>query len=976
MALRNVDFLQFNKGLISPRALGRVDVDRALLTAETMTNWLPRTQGSMKIRPGTQHLGSILNDTGCQVIPFVSSTTQTEILEITSGKMRIWKNDALLATSTRKTTMVDIGADTGLWRGGGGNYIVWYKTADANIVSGTNWTKSTGASLLLSTNGGSDTGSLGDTGTIGAVVTADRKIALGDTGEVNRDTLRLRIVVGLGPVSFRVGTDTGQEDILSETILRTGYHYISFIPTDTGGVHLRFINDQPAIRSIQSVTFDDTGNVEVEAPWLDDTGGNALNDIRWAQSGDVMYLACRKYPQYQIERRNNGLSWSIVEYNATNGPFIGKTGDGVSFIASGGSVGNTTLTSDKPFFTKEHEGSLFKIYYDGYQWQFRLAGDNAFTPPIQISGVTDASSGLRNADERKWQYTTTGTWSGSLRVMRTTEDKFLGPYALSNISDSGDTNDLITNGTYTFANRDNNAINNNLIEYAKIGFGPGDYTSGIATVDISRYGNRDFGVVKVLRYVNSKSVYVEIIEALPGTSLNDTGVPAYDWEEGSWSLRQDYPTSVALYEGRLWWFGNTTAWASVSDDFDNFSTTATGDLSPIERSFGEGPVDTIDFALPLGRLIAGTAGNIWAFKSTSFDEPLTDAKMSIKSISTEGCNTLPAVSYNNNGIYVHRGGVRAFEIIFNIEIADYITRELTILNPEVLEPGVVDITVQNQPDTRIHFVLSDGTVAILSYEPDENFVAWSKYVTDTGTSSKVERALALPGEKEDRVYYVVKRTINGSEKRFLEKWPLESKTIGDTGLTWLSDCAVSFTTGTATTTITGLGHLEGEQVVCWANDSGQANNYGRDMGLDDTGGDQQFFTVSSGSITVGTAVKKAVVGLPYEADWKSTKLAYAASAGSPLTQMKRADHIGFVLADAHNSGLYFGRDFDNLDPMPKVLDEGATVDPDKIFTQFDKISMAFPGLWDEDSRICLKAKAPRPVEVLAAVLTMRTNDKI
>jgi hypothetical protein len=92
--------------------------------------------------------------------------------------------------------------------------------------------------------------------------------------------------------------------------------------------------------------------------------------------------------------------------------------------------------------------------------------------------------------------------------------------------------------------------------------------------------------------------------------------------------------------------------------------------------------------------------------------------------------------------------------------------------------------------------------------------------------------------------------------------------------------------------------------------------------------------------------------------------------------MKRTDHIAFVLADTHNNGLFFGRDFSNLDPLPRVVDEGAAVSADAIFEEFDHASMPFPGLWSSDSRICLRGKAPRPVTVMAAVPTIQTNDKL
>ena len=214
----------------------------------------------------------------------------------------------------------------------------------------------------------------------------------------------------------------------------------------------------------------------------------------------------------------------------------------------------------------------------------------------------------------------------------------------------------------------------------------------------------------------------------------------------------------------------------------------------------------------------------------------------------------------------------------------------------------MSVAIQRQPDTRLHFVLASGTVAILTYERTEEVLCWSIYET----GGAVERAMVLPGEDEDHVYYHVNRTIDGSTVRYLEKWALESECEGGS-LSWIADCAVSYT-GAATATITGLDHLEGEDVVVWAD--------GVDMTPDDAGGDQQLIHgIERPDYAMPEAKTNVVVGLPFNADWQSTKLAYAAAAGTALTQLKRADHIAFILANVHNNGLFFGRDFANLDRL-------------------------------------------------------------
>jgi len=242
-------------------------------------------------------------------------------------------------------------------------------------------------------------------------------------------------------------------------------------------------------------------------------------------------------------------------------------------------------------------------------------------------------------------------------------------------------------------------------------------------------------------------------------------------------------------------------------------------------------------------------------------------------------------------------------------------------------------------------------VAVLIFDRGESVVCWVEIETD----GDVEDACVLPGEGEDQVYYIVKRTIGGSTKRFIEKWARERDCRGGT-LNKQADAFYEYS-GVSTATITGLSHLEGEEVIVWG--------AGKDLGS---------YTVSSGSITLSEAVTSCIVGLPYEARFKSTKQAFGAAMGTPLNQRKRIDHVGLILADTHYQGLQYGPDFDTLDDLPAVENAEETA-ADTVWDSYDEDMIEFPGDWDTDSRICLKATAPRPCTILAVTVSMLTNEK-
>ena len=136
---------------------------------------------------------------------------------------------------------------------------------------------------------------------------------------------------------------------------------------------------------------------------------------------------------------------------------------------------------------------------------------------------------------------------------------------------------------------------------------------------------------------------------------------------------------------------------------------------------------------------------------------------------------------------------------------------------------------------------------------------------------------------------------------------------------------------------------------------------------------------SRGQVTLDEASTTSTVGLPYNGWFKSAKLAYAAQAGSPVTQPKKVTQLGLVLANVHQRGLQFGpatsTDTYPMDSLPS-LKEGATQSTDAVHEVYDEKSVIFPGTYNTDSRIVLKATAPRPVTVLGAIVGVETKERI
>ncbi len=964
MPRQNVSLVAFNRGLISKLALARTDIERAQFSAETMTNWTPRVLGSMMLRMGTQYLGSTYSDSAARFIPFVFSTDDVALIEVTDSLARIWINDAVMTRSSVSSAVTN-GAFT------------------SNV---TGWTDSdeAGASSVWVTGGYLG---LTGTGTLAAIRDQQVTVAAGDQGTEHA----LRVVINRGPVRFRVGSSAGEDDYIAETDLDEGTHSLSFTPT--GDFHIRFSNALKRQVLVDSCTVESSGAVTITAPWAEAD----LDKITYDQSGDIIFVACAGYQQYKIERRST-TSWSIVKYFADDGPFRVENTSATTITPSATS-GSVTLTASKGIFQSGHVGALFRITSTGQTVTASVDTGGTWTDPIEVEGVDS---------QRVFTIIRSGIWSGTVTLQRSLTAS-TGPWE--------DVTTYTTNATITY----DDGLDNQIAWY-RIGVDTSDFSSGSITgatqanpcvitvvghpfstgevvgitgvggmtelngnsytitkltadtfslngIDSTGYGaytaggtatsegpvslTLDYaigsvdGITRITAVASETSATADVLVTLGNTDATAA------WGEGEWSTYRGFPSSVAFADGRLAWSGKNGIWMSVSDGFYSFDDNVTGDSAPISKVIGAGPVDTINWILPLQRLLLGAEGSELVCKASSFDEPLTATDFSIRTASTQGSAPVNPVKLDKIGIYVQRGGVRVMELSLQ-EDGEYGSTELTLLCPEATESTIKRMAIQRQPDARVHCVRTDGKVAVMTIDRAESVRCWYLYETD-GTVEDVVVLPGVSGDAEDYVYYVVNRTINGATKRYLELFAFESEGVGGT-LNKQLDCFAVYS-GASTTGLSGLSHLEGETVYVWGG--------GKDLGS---------YTVSSGAITLSEAVTDAVVGLTYTAQWKSAKMAYASGLGTALTQKKKINQLGVILLNTHHEGLKYGPDFTNLDSMPQIHD-GAIVADDTIYTSADEEMVNFPGQWNTDSRLCLQAQAPKPCTILAAVLGIETHDK-
>lgn len=802
----------------------------------------------------------------------------------------------------------------------------------STIQAWASWTTTASPGATVSTGGGQ----LSIAGvTQGHVSSAYGAISVsgGDQGKEHG----LRIVVTKGPILFRLGTTVGGSDVISSTSLEVGTHSLAFTPS-VGTLYAQFDSRDYASHVVSSIAIESAGAVSLPTPWLT----SDLPNIQYDQSADVVFVTCKGQMPRRIERRSTN-GWSIVLYRSADGPFPSASGDSSFSFTPAALYGDTTITCNNSFFNSSHVGALLRLFHIGQNSGYNLNAENTWTKPIRVAGLGTGS----NLD-RVFYITITGAFTGKISLQRTFDVNGLV--------------DWVTVGQYTVAS--SATINDgltNVIAYYRVGFATGDYTSGSPAVVVAYVGGGGAGIARIESIASATVANVEVIEPF----YNITG--ATDWRFSEWNSGSSgvgWPASAALHEGRLWLSGANRVWGSVSDNYSSFDFEKTGDAAPIARSIGKGPIANSNWLLSLGRLAIGLDSGVVTARSNSFDEPLTPTVFNLKYSTTQGCAPVRALSLDQKGVFVQRSNRRIYMMEFSTQVFDYKSIDLTRLNLDIGIPGFVDFSIQRQPDTRMHFVRGDGQIASLTFDSEDDVQAWYRIVTD----GVIENVMVLPGELEDKVYVCVKRTINGLTRRYLERFARLDECYGDT-LCKLLDCHGTYS-GAPTTTITGLGYLEGKSVAVWAD--------GKEVGFDPTAPSvTATYTVSGGSITLPVSVSNAVVGLPYKARFVSAKLAYAAAEGTAINQPKRVDHLGFILDRTHYQGVRFAQynsdpSMMQIDDMP-LIEDGAATNQDTIWPEYDQQQVEFPGNWDTNSKLYIESASPRPATVLGFSLQLATS---
>lgn len=661
----------------------------------------------------------------------------------------------------------------------------------------------------------------------------------------------------------------------------------------------------------------DPGNpsnpLEVSSPYLE----AELREIQYVQINDVMYFC---HPNHQPQKlvRNADDNWTFGAVVWDWPPLLDENIDTTTITPSATTGTGITLTASAATFNANHVGAFFAIGYRVVSTSF-----------AEVSLASTANSSEISVFGG-WEFTTSGNWIGTVELQRKIGSGSWETIRTYKNAVAGERNVKST------GNEEKQCLMR--IKWTSGGTGSVNPYARLEVGD-----NRSWGIVKITAFSSSTVVTGNVVNDLAETSATAL------WAEGAFSNYRGHPRAVTLHEGRIFFAGTKyrplSIWGSVIDDYQNFRR-STLDDGGLFYSLSGKEANAVQWMESQGNLVIGTSGDEWTIGSSSSDEALTPTNVRAERQSSYGSKFIRAAIVNDVILFVQRRGRKVRELVYSFEKEGWVAPDLTVLAEHVTAGEIVEMAFQQQPDAINWAVRGDGQLIGMTYERDQAVVGWHRHTTQ-GSFESV--ATIYGNGTDDEVWLSVKRTVNGQNVRYIERFrPDFRATFDDEDKPhwWYLDCAKRFTVDPEQTTFSGLNHLEGMEVDILANGAASPSR-----------------TVSSGAITLQAPAGIALIGLRYTSTLKPMKIEILLQDGSSRGRTKRVHRIiaclfkslgGQFSTDGQEWNWFYSREMNS--PMD---------DSPPVFTGDKEVVTA--GDYRPSADILIKQEQPFPLTLLALV---------
>ena len=795
------------------------------------------------------------------------------------------------------------------------------------------------------------------------------------------------VVLPHGPITRRPGTyfvsevktSTAKTRLIPFTFSTEQTYILEF-----GNQYIRFYKDNGQITSGGSA-------YEISSPYTT----AQLFDLKFAQSADVMYICNENHPVKKLSRTGH-TSWSLADVDFTDGPYLDTNTTSTTLTPASTSGTAINLNASAAVFVSTDVGRLVR-FSGGFG---KITNFNSSTL-VQIDILDDFDN--TNAVST-WKLGAFSNTTGHPRCVSFFEQRlvFAGtsqqPQTMF-FSKSGDYENMAS-GTndddamvYTIASNQVNAIqamkatrtlivlttggeyavssgaaqtaitptNINIRKQSNYGSAGVDGLSiGNATIFLQRAKRK----IRELAYNFDTDGYVAPDLTILADHISESGLTdmAYQQEPHSivWAVRNDGQLAGLTYnrlENVVAWHrhifgGKSDTGKSVKQQKISFTANSTN-VSTSNNTItitghGLATGDAV-YYYAASNVIGGLSNskvyyiisvdaNTIKLASTSSN---ATAGTAISLTSAPGSNTTQfiyqGVNINNNFLFIENHEFKTGQFIF-------------YKNSGTAISGLAEnikYYVAKIDDNQIQLFTDEARSSVVNLTSAHS----SEQIDKILTHAKVESVATIDGDTdEDQVYVIINRYINGATKRYVEFFTPFEFNEDLTAFHYL-DSGLAYAGG-ETATLSGLSHLEGEVVD-----------------IIGEGSTQNSKQVSSGAISLDTAIEEAKVGLLYSSDLQTMRLD---EGFTETTQTKTIRVFDLSVRFQNTIGASVGPSSDNLTSID-FRDSSASMDlPVPLFTGDKQVE--FDAGHGIEGLIYVKQPQALPMTILGIYPRMETEN--
>jgi len=578
----------------------------------------------------------------------------------------------------------------------------------------------------------------------------------------------------------------------------------------------------------------DAGFDEVATPWPADD----LAKLQFTQSNDVQWIFSGK-PIMELQRSDasGSISFNIVNSAVKNGPFLDANTDKAHTIyVSGGSYGEgniVTLHSNLPLFQAGHVGAFFRLEEKDF------------------SSIP------------KWE---PAKGLGALSKVRYNENVYRS-----------------INEGRTSANPPTHTV--------------GRQTDGVGEVDFAPvtfdYLHSGFGIVKITAITSATQATAQIVNGNLPEYL--AGVATWRWSEGAWSDVNGYPAAGALYKNALWAAASEAEpfklWKSALEGFDDFEP-GINDDNALTRGLYGANTEAIRWLAPASYMAIGTDGPEWVARPDEKGDTVRVNNLITEEATDQGSSYIPGIVLAGTTIFVDASRRALFGMRYDFRNDNWSPRNLSLLAAHILGQGVVEMVYQRNPWPLIWCLLEDGTLGALTYQPEQEVLAWHRH--DLGDPVESIAVLPVEGGRRETLFLAVRRKPDEVHiERMVDRFRPERGQQSDEARYLFG--GVSYDLADPQTTFAGLDHLEGRQVIALVD-----------------GNSHPPITVEGGAVTLNFAGRRVFIGLSYKSRYKTLPFDFGQPDDFQSGKPKRISGLAIAFRDTLGGVVKMGKKIERI----------------------------------------------------------------